>query len=69
MSSRPDSYFGPIPPYGVAIREAAASGDASRLTEATAQGRRWLSENAGHPSFGEVQAALREVESQQGRGS
>jgi hypothetical protein len=66
MSTRPDSYFGPIPPYGVAIREAAAGGDSARLGEVTAQARRWLSENAGHANFGEVQAALRELGQERG---
>jgi hypothetical protein len=57
-----EHHFGPIPPYGVAIREAAASGDAGRRQAVVEAARRWLQDNPGHEKQGEVHAALREAE-------
>jgi hypothetical protein len=57
-----DSHFGPIMPYGVAIREAAASGDKAKLQQAITHARGWLEKNPGHEKQGEVHEALREVE-------
>lgn len=54
--------FGPIPPYGVAIREAMAGGDDSRRSAVLQAARRWLQDNPGHEKHGEVQAALREAQ-------
>lgn len=54
--------FGPIPPYGVAIREAMASGDATRQRTVVEAARKWLQDNPGHEKQGEVHAALREAE-------
>jgi hypothetical protein len=62
MSESSASNVGPIPPYGVAIREAMTSGQASRISAVAQQAMRWLSENPAHPSAGEVQAALRELD-------
>ncbi|HEX6041144.1 DUF1843 domain-containing protein [Longimicrobium sp.] len=67
--SQSDSVQGTVMPYGVAIREAVASGDNARIQQVSQQARQWLQDNPGHASFGEVQAALREVEESQGRGS
>ncbi|HEX6041145.1 DUF1843 domain-containing protein [Longimicrobium sp.] len=57
-----DHHFGPIPPYGVAIREAMASGDSSRSRAVIDAAKRWLQDNPGHEKQGEVHAALREAE-------
>ncbi len=56
------SNFGPVKPYGVAIREAVSSGDAARMRQARDQARQWLSDNPGDAAQGEVHAALRELE-------
>jgi hypothetical protein len=52
---------GDIKPYGVPIREAIASGDATRMRQQGDSARRWLDQNPGHESQGEVHAALREL--------
>jgi hypothetical protein len=62
MSENRESNTGPIMPYGVAIREAQGSGDATRIQQTVEQARRWLSDNPGHANQGEVQAALREID-------
>lgn len=61
-----ESHTGPIMPYGVAIREATASGDAARIRQMAEHARAWLTSNAGHESVAEVEAALRELESSRG---
>lgn len=61
-----ESNLGPTMPYGVAIREAQASGDAARIQQTTDHARRWLQDNAGHEKFGEVQAALRVLDASRG---
>lgn len=63
------SGFGPIPPYGVPIREAIASGDETRIRQVEQAARQWLQDNPGHASQGEVHAALREIEEKRGRNS
>ncbi|HEX6911103.1 MAG TPA: DUF1843 domain-containing protein [Longimicrobium sp.] len=68
MSESSASNVGPIPPYGVAIREAMASGEASRISAVAQQAMRWLAANPGHEKHGEVQAALRELDQKFGRG-
>lgn len=35
---------GPLPPYGVAIREAIARGDVREMRQVAAQSRKWLKE-------------------------
>lgn len=62
------SAFGPIPPYGVPIREALASGDTGRIRQIAEAARRWLEDNPGHERQGEVHQALREVDERLGRG-
>jgi len=57
-----DSNFGTVKPYGVAIREAVASGDTARMRQVQEQARKWLSDNPGDASQGEVHAALRELD-------
>jgi len=57
-----ESNIGPIRPYGPPIREAIASGDTTRMREAGENARRWLQQNPGHESQGEVHAALRELD-------
>lgn len=57
-----ESNLGPIMPYGLAIREARASGDTARIQQAAEHARGWLKEHPGHEKHGEVQAALRELE-------
>ena len=66
MSESSASNVGPIPPYGVAIREAMSSGEASRISSVAQQAMRWLSQNPDHPSVSEVQAALRELDAKFG---
>lgn len=61
-----ESNLGPIMPYGLAIREAQASGDAARIQQTADHAQRWLKDNPGHASFGEVQAALRELNESRG---
>ena len=61
-----ESNLGPTMPYGVAIREAQASGDSTRVQQTAEYARRWLQDNAGHEKFGEVQAALRELNESRG---
>ncbi|HVH13592.1 MAG TPA: DUF1843 domain-containing protein [Longimicrobium sp.] len=56
------SNMGPIRPYGPPIMEAIASGDTSRMRQQGENARRWLAENPGHESHGEVQAALRKLD-------
>lgn len=56
------SVSGPVPPYGPPIREAIASRDTTRMRQAGENARRWLKENPGHAEFGQVQAALRELD-------
>jgi hypothetical protein len=67
MAENRDSNFGPIPPYGVAIREAMASGDTSRIRNVGQQALRWLADNPGHEKHGEVAAALQELDQAHGR--
>jgi hypothetical protein len=62
MAENREPHTGPIMPYGVAIREAQASGDTARIQQTADHARRWLSENAGHEKHGEVQAALHELD-------
>jgi hypothetical protein len=61
------SIFGSIPPYGVPIREALASGDSGRIRQVSDAARQWLKDNPGHELQGEVHAALREVDEHLGR--
>lgn len=56
-----DSNFGPVKPYGVAIREAVASGDTARMRQVQEHARKWLSDHPGDAAQGEVHAALREL--------
>lgn len=60
------SRFGPVPPYGPPIREAVASGDATRMREVRENARKWLDQNPGHEKQGEVHAALRQLEERLG---
>ncbi|MBW3569589.1 MAG: DUF1843 domain-containing protein [Gemmatimonadetes bacterium] len=53
---------GPMVPYGTPIREAAASGDTARMQQQAASARTWLASNPGHPSAGDVSAALAELD-------
>ena len=62
MSDSSASNFGPVKPYGVAIREATASGDTARMRKAGEQARQWLADNPGDDAQGEVHAALRELD-------
>lgn len=68
MSESSASNVGSNMPYGAAIREAMASGQASRISAVAQQSLRWLSENPGHPKQGEVHAALRELDEKFGQG-
>jgi len=43
-SSSAAARTGPIPPYGVAIREAAARGDAAEMKKVAASARKYLSD-------------------------
>ena len=52
-SSKSLTATGPLPPYGVAIREAVARGDAREMRRVAAAARKWLKE---------VQAALDAME-------
>lgn len=56
-----ESHFGTIEPYGIAIRQAKASGDTTRMRQVAEDARKWLSDNPGHAKQGEVHAALREL--------
>ena len=53
---------GPIVPYGTPIRQGIASGDAAQMRQQADSARSWLAANPGHPSTGDVTAALAEVE-------
>jgi hypothetical protein len=68
MAESNESNFGPVKPYGPAIREAVASGDKARIRQAAEQGRSWLAANPGHENHGDVQAALRELDESYGQG-
>ena len=57
-----DSNFGPVKPYGVAIREAVASGDTARMRQVREQARQWLADNPGDDAQGEVHGALRDLD-------
>ena len=57
-----DRVIGPTYPYGVAIREAIATGDTVQMQSAAADANRWLAENPGHPATEDVRAALVELE-------
>ena len=61
-----ESFQGPVKPYGVAIRDAAASGDETRIRQVAEHARRWLAENPGHENHGEVQAELRKLDESRG---
>jgi Domain of unknown function (DUF1843) len=52
-SGRAAAKGGPVPPYGVAIKEAVARGDAAGMRKAAAGARKWLKD---------VQAALARLE-------
>jgi hypothetical protein len=54
--------YGPVPPYGTAIREAIASRDTTRIRQVGESARQWLKDNPGHAKQGEVHAALRELD-------
>jgi hypothetical protein len=60
--------FGPVPPYGTAIREAMASRDTTRMRQVRESARQWLKENPGHSDFGHAQKALRELDDALGDG-
>jgi hypothetical protein len=60
------SSFGSIPPYGVPIREAMASGDETRMRQVRDAAQQWLRANPGDDRQGEVHAALRELEGKLG---
>lgn len=66
MAATSDPTFGPMPPYGVAIREAAATGDEALISQTEQAAQDWLRANPGHESEGEVQAALRELHESRG---
>lgn len=68
MTESNESNFGPVKPYGAAIREAVASGDKARIRQAAEQGMRWLAANPGHENHGDVQKALRELDEAHGQG-
>ncbi|HEX8721137.1 MAG TPA: DUF1843 domain-containing protein [Pyrinomonadaceae bacterium] len=50
---------GAVPPYGVAIREAAARGDAAEMRRVAASARKWIRD---------AQAALERLEKRLGQG-
>lgn len=50
---------GAVPPYGVAIREAAARGDASEMRKVAASARKWIND---------AQAALTKLEEKLSKG-
>jgi len=52
-SARSSIKNGPVPPYGVAIKEALARGDAQEMRRVAASGRKYLKD---------VQAALKRLE-------
>jgi hypothetical protein len=58
--------FGSVPPYGVPIRQAIASGDATQMRQIRDGAQQWLRANPGHERQGEVHAALRELEEKLG---
>lgn len=64
-----DANIGNIKPYGPPIRDAIASGDTTRMRQQGENARRWLEQNPGHESQGEVHAALRELDEALGRSS
>ncbi|HEX6911102.1 MAG TPA: DUF1843 domain-containing protein [Longimicrobium sp.] len=68
MSDNLGANVGSNMPYGVAIREAMASGEASRISAVAQQALRWLAANPGHEKHGEVKAALRELDEKYGGG-
>ncbi|MDT5268386.1 MAG: hypothetical protein QOH49_572 [Acidobacteriota bacterium] len=49
---------GPLPPYGVAIREASARGDAAEMRKVAASARKWISD---------AQTALEKLEQKLGK--
>jgi hypothetical protein len=49
---------GPLPPYGVAIREASARGDVGEMRRVAASARKWIKD---------AQAALEKLESRIGK--
>ncbi|HEX7312569.1 MAG TPA: DUF1843 domain-containing protein [Pyrinomonadaceae bacterium] len=49
---------GAVPPYGVAIREAAARGDAAEMRKVAASARKWIND---------AQAALEKLEQKLGK--
>ena len=57
-----DANFGPVPPYGTAIREAISSRDTTQMRQVRERARQWAKENPGHSDFGHVQKALRELD-------
>lgn len=57
-----DRVIGPTYPYGVAIREAIATGDTVQMQSAASDANRWLAENPGHPATEDVRAALAELD-------
>jgi hypothetical protein len=59
----PDPTTGDIKPYGPPIREAIASGDATRMQLQYDSGVRWLEANADDPAAEDVRIALVELES------
>lgn len=52
----------PVVPYGTPIRQAIASGDTAQMQQQAAIAQAWLASNPGHPSAGEVSAALAELD-------
>ncbi len=57
-----DRVIGPTYPYGVAIREAIATGDTVQMRAASDSAHRWLAENPGHPAADDVRTALAELD-------
>lgn len=57
-----DCVIGPTYPYGVAIREAVATGDTVQMQAAADNAYRWLAENPGHAAADDVRAALGELD-------
>lgn len=62
-----DSNMGPIRPYGPPIYDAIASGDTARMRQQGENARKWLEQNPGHESQGEVHEALRKLDEALGR--
>lgn len=54
--------IGPTMPYGTAIRQASATGDASQMQAAADNGYQWLAANPGHPNAEDVRVALAELD-------